>query len=87
MTTLAQVKKIAEAMGATVEDQKIGNSHSCEILAPKGKMFGEGSTHILVDCAYTPWKPDYADLLSRLKYGMIDCNDPECEWCNPDEMV
>lgn len=83
--TLRKLKTLAASMGATVEDQKIGLAHCCEVFSPKGKMFSCDSIHILVDETHQPWKPDYSELMRRMSYGLDDCEDPECEWCNPDE--
>lgn len=84
MCTLVQLKKAADKIGATVEDQRIGMSHMCEVFSPKGKRFFCDSIHILVDDAYIPWKPDYAELLRRMEMGLEDCDDMECEWCHPE---
>lgn len=84
MTTLAKVRAAAAKLGATVEDEKVGHSHSCRVEAPHGKIWAEGDVHELVDDANRPWKPDYADLLSRMAYGLEDCPaGADCEWCNP----
>lgn len=79
--TLRKLKLKCDALGATVEDIKIGNTHECTVFAPKGKFWSEGSVHLLVDCTYRPWKPDYDGLVSRMDYGLEDCTDSECEWC------
>lgn len=84
MTTLRKLKSVAEKIGATIEDTKINDSHECCVFSPPGKFFCEGNTHILVDHAYQPWKPDYGHLIERMAYGLEDCTDPECEWCHPD---
>lgn len=72
MTTLRQVKALAKSMGATVCDEIIGHTHSCMVDAPDGKVWCCGFLHALTDCAYTPWKPDYADMLERMKHGLED---------------
>lgn len=83
MTTLRQLKAEAKRLGAEVNDEKIGYSHMCEVIAPAGKFWSEGDTHIMVSDCYQPWKPDYEDLLSRMGYGVEDCTDPDCDWCHP----
>jgi hypothetical protein len=82
MTNLREVKTLAKALGATVEDRKSTSFHSCRVEAPPRFRWTEGDVHELVDETNRPWKPDYADLLSRMKYGIEPCTDPECEWCN-----
>lgn len=79
--TLRNVRQRAKELGATVEDDKIGHTHECRVEAPHRKVWAEGHVHEMVDGAFIPWKPDYADLLSRMAYGLEDCDDPECEWC------
>lgn len=82
MSTLRMVRKAAEALGATVLDEKIGESHSCEAEAPAGFIWNASGNHCFVDTAYRPWKPDYADLYDRIALGVSPCADPHCEWCH-----
>ncbi len=84
--TLRKLKALAHKLGATIVDDKIGDTHECTAEAPHGKVWScDGGLHMLVACAYRPWKPDYEDLHERMEYGLEDCPDPECEWCHPDE--
>lgn len=85
MVTLRDVKAAAKAIGATVEDGKCGNTHECRVEAPKGHRWMADGLHEFVDAANIPWKPDYADLLDRMEYGVEDCPDADCEWCHPEE--
>jgi hypothetical protein len=80
VTTLKQVRTAAAKFGATVEDTKIGNTHECRVAAPYGQVWRDG-VHEFVDGANIPWKPDYADLLNRMSYGLEACTTPDCEWC------
>lgn len=82
MATLKDVKKFALTINAKVEDDKIGHSHECRVEAPKGYIWKCADIHELVADAYIPWKPDYNDIIKRMKYGVEICKDPECEWCN-----
>jgi hypothetical protein len=83
MATLRQVKALAKTLGAKVEDDKVGNTHECRVEAPHRKHWAEGTVHELIDAAYIPWKPDYADVLSRMGHGLEDCIG-HCEWCDGD---
>jgi len=86
MSTLRKLKAAAAKVGATVEKGTYGMTICVEVFAPQGKVFAEGGgTHIMVDDTYVGFKPDYDDLLSRLSYGLEDCEDPDCEWCYPDD--
>ncbi len=83
--TLKAIKTLAKQIGATVIDDKCGHTHECTVEAPAGKRWKCSEIHMLVDCANIPWKPDYADLLDRMAYGVEDCPDKDCEWCNSTE--
>jgi hypothetical protein len=86
--TLASCKSVAKKYKATVVDEKVGYTHSCCIEAPKNHIWNEGDVHELVDESNRPWKPDYADLISRMNYGISECELAkigECEWCNGEE--
>lgn len=81
MATLRQVKALAKKLGAKVEDDKHGDSHECRVEAPHRKRWKCDDIHELVDSCWQPWKPNYADLLDRMNYGLEDCIG-ECEWCD-----
>ena len=82
MTNLKAVQAAATKLGAVIEDQKTGEHHTCEALAPRRHLWIATGNHCLVDSCYQPWKPDYADLLARMSYGIEPCINPECDWCN-----
>jgi hypothetical protein len=83
MATLRQVKALAKRLGAKVEDGKIGNAHECRVESPHRKRWTDGGVHELVDSTHALWKPNYADLLSRMDCGLEDCIG-HCEWCDGD---
>lgn len=85
MTSLREVRALAVKLGAKVEDEKSGNHHECRVEAPHRKVWACRGVHEMIDCTNRPWKPDYADMLSGMKFGLEDCTDPECEWCNDTE--
>jgi hypothetical protein len=91
MSTLRMVRKLAQSIGAVVTDEKIGESHNCEVEAPAGMVWRASGNHCFTDSAYQPWKPDYADLHDRILMGFEPCTIPDCEWCNectnPDKMI
>jgi hypothetical protein len=84
MMTLKRVRTRARELGARVEDEKCGYTHECRVEAPHRKVWACDSIHELIDATNRPWKPDYADVLSRMNYGLVDCTDADCEWCNHD---
>lgn len=81
MTTLRHVKAAARKVGAIVEDDKCGTTHECTVEAPPGHVWNCDDLHMFVANAFVPWKPDYADLLSRMARGVRKCEDKECDWC------
>lgn len=80
--TLRDVKKLAAKLGVKVEDDKCCCTHECRVEAPRRKVWKCGGIHELIDYTNQPWKPDYDDILNRMNYGLEDCTDPDCEWCN-----
>jgi hypothetical protein len=82
VTTLRQVKAAALKIGANVDDHKSGNCHTCTVEAPHRKKWACRGVHEMVDETNQPWKPDYADMLDNMNFGLEDCEDPDCEWCN-----
>ncbi len=81
MTTLKEVKRVAAKLGAKVEDDRDGNTHECRVEAPHRKKWACRGVHEMVDITNRPWKPDYADILANMEFGLEDCTDPDCEWC------
>ena len=85
MTTLRQLRRRAAALGAIVVDDVVGHTHECTVEAPPGHVWVTDGLHMFVAACYSPWRPDYADLLSRMAAGVEPCTDPDCEWCHPDD--
>jgi hypothetical protein len=79
--TLRDVKRLAAKLGAIVEDEKSGNYHECRVEAPYRKVWKALDVHELVNSSYRPWKPDYADLIRLMNYGVEDCQYQHCDWC------
>lgn len=79
--TLAKVKALAAKLGAKVEEDKSYSFHCCRVEAPKGYTWKCSDVHELVDETNRPWKPDYADMLERMQYGVARCETEDCEWC------
>ena len=70
--------------GATV------TTDDCAIMvdAPSGKVWAcDISLHCIVAQAAAPWSRAsdksgaYADLIERMRYGVVDCDDPDCDVC------
>jgi hypothetical protein len=82
--TLKDVRKLAAELGAKVEDDRSGLTHECRVEAPHRKRWACRGVHEMIDSTHRPWKPDYASVLSDMNFGLEDCTDPECEWCEPE---
>ena len=92
---LATLRKEAAKRGATVEHRHIGKWHSCNVDAPAGKVWAcSGDIHSLVvewqdvpgDDRNHAWRNDaIADALSRMAYGLSDCDDLNCDYCHPEQ--
>lgn len=82
MATLKDVQKVAKKMGAKVTQDKDGNTWECRVEAPNKTIWCCSDIHEIISSSFKPWKPDYQDLLDRMKYGLAKCKDDECEWCN-----
>jgi hypothetical protein len=87
--TLGMLTKEAAKLGAVVREEK-GGWLDCRIEAPHGKVWAcDGDIHELVgSCNNGPKEWGYAmraDLLYRMRHGLLDCPIADCEWCNPEE--
>lgn len=85
MATLQDVMREARKTGAIVRDVKEFGVHECRVEAPVGHIWTGHDIHEFVDAANLPWKPDYADLLSRMSSGVSKCTNAECDWCHPED--
>lgn len=88
--TLANLRKLAHSMGATVETEKwssFGKTYHRVFvdLNIVGKHFAEADTmlddiavddHKLADC--------YASLIAQLQLGLVDCPHGTCDECDRD---
>lgn len=80
--TLAHVKRAAARFGATVERDDYHDSWALQVVAPAGKVWCEGPHCLKADC-FPYDKPEerqavYADLISRIEFGVEECNCPDC---------
>lgn len=81
MVTLKDIKVRAKQLGARVEDDKSFGFHECRVEAPHRKKWVCREVHEMIDSTRQPWKPDYADMLDCMNYGLEDCVG-ECDWCD-----
>lgn len=81
MTTFAKLKREASKYGATVVKEREGDVMVLRCEAPAGYIWNEGSVHEFVDETYTG-PNDYADVISRMGYGIMECPFEDCDWCN-----
>lgn len=79
-----KVMQVARELGATVEirGERI---FTVAAEAPAGKVWSGCRVHELVEDAGfgdVPRKEVWAEMLSRMKHGVEDCEVENCEWCN-----
>ena len=88
--TVKTLKAKAERLGATVEGGPVGRWYRYNIDSPAGKVWTcTGDTHCLVvewlngDEAFR--NNAITDALERMEMGLSDCDNPECDYCHPEE--
>jgi hypothetical protein len=97
-TTRLSIKDLQAAaarLGATVENH-CGPRTACYMVdAPAGKVWVcSGDIHCLVlewrgTSARPTWPEEkqdaIADAIDRISRGLTDCDDPDCDYCHPEE--
>lgn len=84
-SNLRELRKLANASNATVTIDRDFATVDCRVTARDGYWFEVEGLHEFVDCSYTGWEPDYADLTERLRLSpAVPHDDPECAWCHED---
>lgn len=83
--TLKDLRKAAKPYGAIITKERNGDTVDVSVEAPHRKIWAGAGVHVLIDASFYAEKPDYADLIERMEYGIEDCTDPDCEWCNSAE--
>ena len=86
--TFSDVKRAAAKFGGTVKREQQGRSIVIEVFAPPNKLWSADGIHsLLVERSEfdtsVEYQEAYAALIRRISYGVDDCDDPECEYCNP----
>lgn len=80
---LGTLRRAAAAVGATVENDSVGNWICYQVVAPDGKRWVESDGHYLVVSCYTGnrnWVKDaIADALPRIASGLRDATPEELE--------
>lgn len=88
MTTPAQIKAYAATYGVEFSSARNGRAWNLECWSPEGKRFTASGTHFYAlygDNFYDKpdWNKTLADLKETISYGFEDCDDEECDVCNP----
>lgn len=87
--TLMTLRAAAKKLGAEVNGETIDNEACYTVDAPAGKVWETtGDVHMLT----VWWRTDepgfrdnaIADALERMELGLTDCDDPECDYCHPE---
>jgi hypothetical protein len=58
-----------EIGGTVLTHARVGNSFVLEVEDPRYHVWNQGS-HALVDTVNYPYRPDYADMLARMRAGI-----------------
>src|SRR4051812_22377935 len=87
MTRKAFMAVLAQHPGVTLDETS--NPIALNLDSPAGKVFTANGCHNMVEYFSNntqSWKTEaYAEVAARLKYGMHNCTDPECDTCHPEE--
>lgn len=86
MTRKQFFAELAKYPGVTLDTESELNQDVIQIDTPKGKVFNANGCHTMVvlfrNHGGQSWKPEaYADVVEQLKYGLGNCEDPDCDIC------
>lgn len=89
MAHMTSVKRTVVRLGGRIVKESSGRWEVYQLEAPAGKVWAGSSTHVL----RVEWlKGDDAyriaavtDALERTEEGLADCDDPDCDYCHPEE--
>ena len=94
MAHLTFLRHKVEKLGGRVVDESSGHWKTYQIEAPAGKCWAASSTHVLC----VTWRKERTatreeiarseaiiDAIHRVTLGVTDCDDPECDYCHPEE--
>jgi hypothetical protein len=86
MTRLTAVKRKIEKLGGTLHNNSTPKVWDYSAEAPHGMVWAASGTHELVlnqHKGHASWLDDaVTDLQERVEMGVVDCDDPDCDWCN-----
>ena len=79
--TIANVRKVAASYGAEVVADTLGRCINVDL--PAGRVWAANDSHSVVGgvCPGEPMSEAYADLLEQMSYGVQECSDAQCEYC------
>lgn len=84
-----ELQALGKKLGVVVVEQVNGGSYDITAEAPHRKLWAAAFVHELVAWSYAGPKKWYEearkDIAERMEMGFIDCEVPECDWCNPTE--
>jgi len=87
--TVKALRSEASRLGAILEGGPIGRWVRYNVEAPAGKVWAGSGTHVLLvewrngDAVYRAEAIE--DALERMADEVVACDDPECDYCHPEE--
>lgn len=84
MTTKQKAVSIANRLGAVIHIDDSEQVYHVTIDAPTGKVWNATNGHSIVSWCYKPFSRAkvWFALLDDMDYGIDDCDNAECDWCN-----
>ena len=87
--TMTDLMSFAKKLGAEVHNNSTRKVWDYGIEAPAGKLWNATETHeLILHQAKGPpaWLTDaVTSVIDDMKAGLMDCDDPDCDWCHPEE--
>lgn len=86
MATKRQFEAELARHGASLD--VVNSQFALVVDAPPGKIWKSCGIHCMVeefDNGSESWKPQaYAEMIDRMRDGVADCQDADCDICHPD---
>lgn len=85
--SVANLRNACNHWGGILERDDTGRYTTYQCCAPEGKRWNMADLHMLC----VTWRTGDAqskqdaihDAIKRMKGGLVDCNEPDCDYCNP----
>ena len=77
----AEVEKIAQDLGASLDEELTGHGVATDVISPAGHVWAATGEHVIGILSFTSDAPEWGELAAYMGWGLQECEDEGCAFC------